>query len=277
MAIKTFLVPVELGNHLAPTLETALLMAKSCDGHVAGIGLGISYVVVGPMGGMVVTTQEIDEQTPVEDLRKAFADHMNGAGVPRAETPGPGLGWNWSGEGVITDAELGSVSRIYDAAIIGRPDPDLNGPRIATVENILFEGGRPVLIAPPKPLPQIGKSILIAWNCSTESARAVSFAMPLIETADKVTVLTVEGGTVPGPSGEELCNTLKAHGVPAECKSMAASAGSVGETILSEAASQGSDLIVKGAYTHSRLRQMIFGGPTSHLLYHAEVPVFMAC
>ncbi len=148
---------------------------------------------------------------------------------------------------------------------------------MATIEAGLFEAGRPILIAPPLPPQRIGENILIAWNCSTEQAKATALAMPLLQRASRVVVLTVEGGTVPGPTGEQLASYLQRNGVPSEPITVTPQDGqSTGEAILAHAASLNCDLLIKGAYTQSRLRQMIFGGATRHILANATLPVLMA-
>ena len=147
---------------------------------------------------------------------------------------------------------------------------------MSTFETALFEGGRPILLAPPTPPKSLGESIVIAWNGSTETARAVAFAMPFLRSAGRILVLTVEGGMVPGPSAEDLARALACEGVDAAHKALPADRRTPGETFLAEAADFGCDLLIKGAYTQSRLRQMIFGGPTSHLLAYADLPVLMA-
>jgi nucleotide-binding universal stress UspA family protein len=120
--------------------------------------------------------------------------------------------------------------------------------------------------------------VLIAWNCSTEQARAIALAMPLLQKADRVTVLTVIGGTgVPGPSADQLIRYLQRNEIVAE--SMRVELGSsrnTGEAILATAQSLGCDLLIKGAYTQSRLRQMIFGGATQHVMANAALPVLLA-
>jgi nucleotide-binding universal stress UspA family protein len=118
---------------------------------------------------------------------------------------------------------------------------------------------------------------LIAWNGSTEQARATTFAMPFLQHAASVTVLTVKGGTgVAGPMGAQLCRYLQLNGVPANSHTVDLDGRSTGEAILATANSLGCDLLIKGAYTQSRLRQMIFGGATRHILAHAALPVLMA-
>jgi nucleotide-binding universal stress UspA family protein len=118
---------------------------------------------------------------------------------------------------------------------------------------------------------------MVHWNCSTEQARATAFAMPLLHQAGRVVVLNVIGGQgVPGPSSEQLLAHLRHNGIAATGKSVGLEGGSTGEAILAAAKAEGCDLLVKGAYTQSRLRQMIFGGATSHILANAELPVLMA-
>ena len=145
-----------------------------------------------------------------------------------------------------------------------------------TLEAALFETGRPILIAPPSAPVTLGESIAIAWNGSTETSRAVAFAMPILQKAKKVVVLTIEDAMVPGPMGSEVAKHLNRNGIEASAVVRAAGKRSLGEAMLEESAQQGADLVVKGAYTNSRLRQMIFGGATSHILAYTELPVLMA-
>ena len=119
--------------------------------------------------------------------------------------------------------------------------------------------------------------MLIAWNGSTEQTRAIAFAMPLLQQAERVKVLTIPGGAgVPGPSGEQLTRSLQRNGIPATPLTVELDGRSTGETILATAASHDCDLLIKGAYTQSRLRELIFGGATRHILANATLPVFMA-
>jgi nucleotide-binding universal stress UspA family protein len=94
--------------------------------------------------------------------------------------------------------------------------------------------------------------------------------------AEKVTVLTVEGSTTPGPSGEDAARHLRRNGIKASALTIKPGGRAPGQVILDQAGSLGCDLLVKSAYTQSRLRQMIFGGATRHILANATLPVFMA-
>lgn len=281
MTIRTLLVPVEDADHTPRLLDMALMLARVTAGHIEGCPLERRYIeafgAVEPMAGVVLTTQDDDRLVPPEELRARFESAMIRAGLAGAPGPGEEASFGWTGDQTVNDAQFASLSRVFDVAVVGRPNPDHAGPRLSTLEGVLFEGGRPVLVAPSRLPASIGQNIVIAWNQSTESARSVSFAMALIERAARVSVLTVEGGTVAGPTGAQLCRSLRAHGVDAAERTVPPGDMSVGEAMLRHARDLGADLIVKGAYTHSRLRQMVFGGPTSHLLYHADLPVLMAC
>jgi len=148
---------------------------------------------------------------------------------------------------------------------------------MGTLEAALFESGRPVLVAPPSPRPQMGTHALVAWNCSTEQARTIAFAMPILTRASRVVVLTVEGGAaVPGPTGQQLCHYLQLSGVLAKPLTVGLNGRLTGEAVLEHANALGCDLLIKGAYTQSRLRQFIFGGTTRYILSNTTLPVLMA-
>src|SRR5207302_4441713 len=141
------------------------------------------------------------------------------------------------------------------------PSESNRAPRLATVEAALFESGRPVLLAPPHPPESLCSIIVIAWNGSTETTRAIAFAMPLLVKAQQAIVLTIEDSPVAeGPPGERLASMLRINGIAAEAMTRTGKSRTNGEAILEHARSLHADLLIKGAYTQSRLRQMIFGG-----------------
>jgi nucleotide-binding universal stress UspA family protein len=160
--------------------------------------------------------------------------------------------------------------------VLARPGPEWQSPAMLTLESALFESGRPALIAPPSPPRSLGSHVLVAWNSSTEQARTMADAMPFLRLAERVTIVTVEGSTVVGPSAEQMTRSLAMNGVAAEPITLKPGKRPAGEVLLGKADELGCDLIVKGAYTQSRLRQMIFGGTTRHILANARLPVLMA-
>ena len=131
-------------------------------------------------------------------------------------------------------------------------------------------------MAPPVALKTFGETVLIHWNASTETARTIEFAMPILRKATRVSMVAVEGHIVPGPSVKDALRHLKDNGISANEKTVTGGRNRPGQAILAEAAKTDADLLIKGAYTQGRLRQMIFGGATRHILDAAKLPVFLA-
>jgi nucleotide-binding universal stress UspA family protein len=202
---------------------------------------------------------------------------MTERGIARSGAVPKGLSCAWLDDAPEGEGFVGSYGRVFDVTVLGRPDANTIGLHNRAIESGLFESGKPILLAPPTPPKQIATNILIHWNCSTEQARTTAFAMPLLHQAQQVTVLFVPGGQgVPGPSAELFLRHLQVNGIPATLKTVNLDGKTTGQVILDQAKALGCDLLVKGAYTQSRLRQMIFGGATSHILAHADLPVLMA-
>ncbi len=188
---------------------------------------------------------------------------------------GEGVSAEWREETGRQNAIAGMLGRVFDLIIVARP-AKLASLAEATLEDTLFESGRPVLMTPPTAPKTLGERILIAWNGSTETARTVAFAMPFLKRAASAQVVSVEGGMTPGPSSEDLARSLMRHAIPALGRHVAAGQRLPGVAYLDEARAIDADLMIKGAYTQSRLRQMIFGGATRHIIMEAEIPVLLA-
>jgi nucleotide-binding universal stress UspA family protein len=279
MGFKTILVPIEQHDLMNSTLQTALFLARRFGSYLEGFALRVespAVFAVGDVGAVPIPALEQDIAENEKRSRSLFENFMQEHGVPRKGDT-KALSSSWLGNAPEGDHFVGSHGRVFDVIVLGKPGRDPKGPRMTTLEAGLFESGRPVLIAPPSPPPQLGTNVLIAWNCSTEQARVTAFAMPILRRASRVVVLTVEGGAaVPGPTGEQLCRYLQLNEVPAKPLTVGLDGRLTGEVILAHAKALGCDLLIKGAYTQSRLRQMIFGGTTRYVLSNAELPVLMA-
>jgi nucleotide-binding universal stress UspA family protein len=279
MGFKTILVPIEQHYLMNSTLETALLLARRFDSYIEAFALRVAIpaaFAVGDVGAVPIPALEQEIAENEKRSRSLFDNFMQEHGVPCGGDT-RALSSAWLKDAPEGDHFVGSHGRVFDLIVLGQPGRDPRGPRMTTLEAGLFESGRPVLIAPPVPRPQMGTNVLIAWNCSTEQARATAFAMPILKRANRVTVLTVEGGAaVPGPTGQQLCRYLQMNEVPAKPLTVGLDGRVTGEAILAHANALGCDLLIKGAYTQSRLRQMIFGGTTRYILSNAELPVLMA-
>lgn len=284
--MKTILVPLEESNALPAILQTALLAARTFGSYMEGLHVrpGLTGVVAAGAEGLVAATPGLIESFEQEDqarakrVREAFESFMRENKVTQQGTTAasdkPSAGWYE--EQSQGESTIGSRGRVFDLIVVGRPTRGGSSAAMSTLEAALFECGHPLLIAPPTPPKILGERVIVAWNSSTETARTMAFAMPFLKRAKDVQVLTVEGGTVPGPSAQDAAQHLQRNGIAASARVVEPMKRSVGEAILAEAAEWGADLLIKGAYTHSRLRQMIFGGPTSHILAEAVLPVFMA-
>jgi nucleotide-binding universal stress UspA family protein len=277
--MKTILVPTEQHDLMPSAMQTALLLARKFDSYIEGFALFPAMLEVYAMDSGVPLPIEVKEHDAevATQVRSAFENFMNDHGVAKSTKTNASLSFDWLESAPDGDAFVGSYGRVFDVLVLGRPSASRRSrPSMATIEAGLFEAGRPVLIAPPLPPQRMGETVMIAWNCSTEQARTTALAMPLLQKASRVIVLTVAGGTVPGPTGEQLARYLQRNSVPSEPMTVTPRGRSTGETILANAASLGCDLLIKGAYTQSRLRQMIFGGATRHILANATLPVLMA-
>lgn len=233
-----------------------MLLARSFDSYIDCLPVGPQVPDVCAMEAPSVISTVLDEgwrQQALADSRRAVEEFMRAEGIPERFGEPRELSFGWHGEGLLGHAVVGEYGRAFDAIVLGRPG-SAEGHTFGTVEEALFGSGRAVLVAPPSPPPQMGRHVVISWNGSTENARAISFAMPLLFRAERVTVLTVRGGTVPGPSGDDIGKALRINHVSSHALDVDAEGRSVGEAILYHAAELGADLLVKGAYTHSRLR-----------------------
>jgi nucleotide-binding universal stress UspA family protein len=280
MGMKTILVPIENHDAMQSALETALLLGRRCDSYIEGFALrwAINEFMVGDVvGGMPLETYRQDIAEEARKARQIFETFMQQHDVPRSTETTESLSFGWLDDVSEGESFIGSYGRVFDVIVMNRRDAKSSPLHDRAIESGLFESGRPILLSPPSPPRQIATNVLIAWNCSTEQARAIALAMPLLQKADRITVLTVIGGTgVPGPSAEQLIRHLQRNGIVAALMKVELDGRNTGEAILAAAQSLGCDLLVKGAYTQSRLRQWIFGGATQHILANAALPVLLA-
>jgi len=277
--MKSILVPVEEHRLIQPVLETALLLGRAFAGYLEGMAITPNlppYIASDLAIGDISFLDPEVRRNRAEASCRLFETFMTAQGVPRAETAAVGPSFGWRGGDLAEDDFVGHYARAFDITVLGRPSDEPGHPRLPTVEAALFESGRPVLLVPPIPPGTLGTTAVIAWNRSTETARTVALAMPLLAKAQRIVVVDFEDWGMSGPSIHDLSRTLTRNGLMVETRTVPNPHGHAGEVILSAAVALGCDLLIKGAYTQSRLRQFIFGGATSHILAHTTVPVLMA-
>ncbi len=283
MCFKTILVPVSDTESGQAALETALMVGRDFAGHVRVLHVrsdpaaAVPLVGEGMSGAMVeemMTTAEQQAAERAAAVRRLVDERLGHLGIPTVT--GPGRDEVTASFMDVTGHEEELVAlqgRLSDLVVVGRPLADRELPSSMTLNAALMESGRPMLMAPPMAPLGLGKRVVIAWNGSAEAARAVRFALPFLKKAEAVTIITAqeEEGVAPGDAAAYLLW----HGLSAQCSSFEAR-GNVGEALLLKVAELGGDLLVMGAYSHSRLRQLILGGVTRHVVHEATVPVLLS-
>jgi len=276
MAIKDILVHIDGTRASANRLTTALNMARIHDAHLTGLYV-IPHYAIPPyaevqIGAEILAAQREAGMQQARRLEKTFQEILEGSGVS----------YEWRAvEGDLVNC-LTLHGRYVDLVVVGQADSDdPESVDAATTDHMVLEVGRPVLFVPYIGAPKVvGEHIMVAWNATREAVRAVADAMPLLQRARRVEVVSVNPprgsageGDVPGA---DICLHLARHGVRAEAHQIVVSDIDVGNLLLSRAADEEVDLMVMGAYGHSRFRELVFGGATRHLLDHMTVPVLMA-
>lgn len=274
---KTVLLPVVSAAVETPSFATAVSLARTFTGHIDFLYARPDPVSFGSMYGGVFPDM-------LEQLRTA-ADHQHAQAMRQyldacrkesipTDIVGPAVGkvtarWHReTGKVVNCVAEYGRAS---DLVIVERGSDLLTA---QALEGALFESGRPVLVPGLRP-PSL-ETIAIAWKPTREAARAVATALPFLAQAKRVVIVSVsESGSVNAKDSERLATTLRRHQQTVETVFLEPDALDVSEALLQHAYRIGADLMVMGAYSRPRLREIILGGVTTNVLDASELPVFM--
>jgi len=298
MAYKTILVHVDEAPHSAARILLAGELALQEGAHVIGVATtGISR--------FLYQNETVDEKDPNLarhlDILRQRARHALAEFAPRLQS----LGVQSYEQRILDDeasAGLNLLARHADLVIVGQLDPNGRGPDVPA--EVLVGSGKPVLVLPfaartspaisvtrdgvaSPGAPAPARHILVAWNASREAGRALQDALPLLRRADSVTVAIFDGEARPGvfgdPPGTEVLAWLERHGVMAtlalgqsERQGLLKRAGNVGEQLLAVAAERDCDLMVMGAYGHSRFRETLLGGVTRSMLDAMTLPLLMS-
>lgn len=277
MNYRSMLVVLDDARRCAPRVDLAIALARRFEAHLAG--LAPTGRVALPLDGAIAVPQAFE---PVwEGLRQRAENHVLAF---RARCEGAGLR---SYEAVVDD-DAAAPSIVHhghcsDLIVVGQAHPDMpdHAQAQSVVEQVVLHGSRPVLVVPyVGAFESLGDNVLVAWNDSRESARAVADAMPLLTRAKQVRVL--QCATPVGSDDDATPTRLEAlrrwlmwHGVEAEVRHEV-TAIDVGNALLSRAADFESDLIVMGAYGHARWTERVLGGATRTLLQTMTLPVLMS-
>lgn len=278
MAYKTILTVATDQTDLKPLIESASAIAAREDAHLDVLCLGLDRTQVGYYygGGSALVYQETIERAQEDATRieSEVAALLEGRALRWATEP--------------TLAQIGTVmnpvgmrARFSDLVILPRPYGEGRGIEDeAIVEAALFDGRVPVLIAPEGGLTEkTGKRIVLAWNQSDEALTAARRALPLLKRAETVNITIIDPpqhGPERSDPGGALSQFLTRHGVKAEVSVLARTTPRISDILGRHALDVDADLIVMGAYGHSRFREAILGGATRNMLEQAEVAVLLA-
>ena len=290
MALKTILVPVEPTAVGRSTLSTAFVIARPTSAHVVGLHVEtppseravvhhLSHAAVGLRSAAmqrIVDSERLDDGKRAESL---FDDVAGEAAVARLDAPA-------SQDGVTAEfmTATGGVdliaarARVFDLVVVTQPKDDPEHHLREVLRAVLFEGGRPILVAPATPPATVGERVMIAWDRSALSARAAALARHLFAGAGRIGILSVASGhSAPrhGPGAGDLAQQLAWHGQAPEVIEAEHGHRHLGDVILAEAGRFGADVLVMGAYAHSPFRESLTRGVTNHVLSHADIPLLM--
>jgi len=273
--MRNILLPFEYIETIPHLVDCAVSLAKKYNSSVSGVAIHQRIdSFIAQEGSIVFDSLHHDEnKEEAIKYKEKFMDHINT--LKKSDSDLSDLKYKWLSEELENQKYLGDLSRVYNVVIISRPYQELQSASLSSIQTILFDGGRPVMLIPMNKQIDIGKEVVISWNCTTESSRAVFAALPILKKANNVTILTVEKVITDGPSGEQVSELLASHGIDAKPVTISGGEKKIGDAILDFSKSVDADLIVKGAYTQSRLREIIFGGATRHLMLHSEIPIYL--
>lgn len=279
MPLKNILVQLD-GTKASPgRLAWAMELARAHDAHLTALSL-VAEPYIPAAVGVSVPPEVIRQQRAM-----AEAEAMEQLEAAREAARQAGVPLETRHETVPVDRlsdSLARQARHADLAIVGQPDPESDaGGETMMAESAFMRSGRPAILVPyvgtPARAPQ---RVMCAWDGSREAARAVNDSLPLLEKARQVVVLVIDPqrheAALGAAPGTDIATHLARHGLKVEVKTAQSGGVGVGDVLLSAASDESADLLVMGGYGHSRLREMILGGTTAHLLRHMTLPVLMS-
>ncbi len=277
MGLNDIVVYVDGAEATKARVGFAVALAKEHGAHLVGIAFAPTALL--PLYGADVGFADMTEvlesvKTQSANALEVFKTRAKAEGVSAEARLMQGMSEEFP-------HDFAHAARHVDLAILGQPrDGDPLIGQYALVERCLFASGRPVIIVPASPEKLALKgTIVAAWDESAEAARAINDALTFLKPAARVVLLvgvTAEQGEERAPQTDDMIAHLKRHGVVAEAMRVKASEGDIGRLLLSTAKTLGADLMVMGAFHHSRWREFILGGVTLTVLEEATIPLFMA-
>jgi len=279
MSYRTILVHLESKEQSANLLAGAVALAQQHNAHLIGM-----YVV--PMPQAYVTA---DLPMPAELVQKHMIHHQELSEAMKAEFEESTSAASFISEWREVDADtmtiadtLTEIARTVDLLIMSQKESEIGDYALHDLpEAVILACGRPVIVMPKSDtLPNAISDVFVAWDGGVQATRAVFDALPILREADNVRVhrINIKGNDRHKilNTTSELVNTLSRHGANVTLSDSNARASQIGDEIVESVKETGSDLLVMGAYGHTRFREILFGGVTRKVLHVMSVPVLMA-
>jgi nucleotide-binding universal stress UspA family protein len=283
--MKVILVPVADRPECRSALERAFELAEICGGSVVGCHLRPPRGRDGQpeRGGRFrglrkwnavaegLSAQQVEARS--EAAEALFKGHAAASRFELVDQPALNAQRTARWAPMIGTLErlFATIGPISDVSVVSRPEASSAGPGADFMLAALVETGKPVIVLPQQPAESLGRRVLIAWNQSIEAARAVAAALPVLQRAESVQIVSAGPGSQSRASGAAVVDYLRYWGVTAVCRRTKGRDAAV--EILDFFRNEGSDLLVMGAYSHGRVRELVFGGVTQDLLFDAPLPV----
>ena len=285
MAYRKILVPLLGSARDSHVLNATFEVAKAFGSHVAGVYVApdpaevLPYLGEGVSAGVI---QEIMDATRAASKRAAASARATldalakGAGAPVAQPPGEGLGASFHVREGLAEVVIGEEARLADLIVFDAPVDSKDVASRTTMENALLNGRTPILLTPHKTTKIVGGKIGIGWDGGAAAAFAVSAAIPLLKRASSVEMLNVTSGPIDTVRMDRLRDYLRLHGISVVEHGINPGSQGVASALVDGAQRAGVELLVIGGYGHSRLRELVLGGVTRHILANVSMPIFMA-
>lgn len=275
MANKTILLCLNETGRLPQLLMAARHLGVKFNAHVRGLYV-IPGVTIYPSAGYgagpdIYDGNRVWFQDKLEKTRSDFESAMKVDGIPfdfqLVDSSQPHIINDVLDNGYDTDLIVAS----------NLPRDETDNVDVDFIERLVLSAGRPVLVLPAKGDLKLDLSrIVVAWNDSRESARAIFDALPFLQKAKHVRLMSVDSKIRGGLDGATMAESLDRHGVKAEIASLSSDGAPIGEVLLRAAKDENAGLLVLGAYGHSRFVELVFGGATRHVLKNQDLPVLMS-
>lgn len=275
MTVKTILVHLANDGQAENRIGTAVALGRRLGAHVRALYVTAPAQMPAAITGRGASAAYIAEAIAIA---REKADLLRGLVAETSRQAGIEIELHVA-DGEPIDA-IKAESRFADIALVGQ-NPAMTVDDIVSLhpmEELPLMTACPCLVLPhgQVPGPAIGRRALIGWKNSHTTARALHAAVPLLESADSAILLAVNDKGVADPSADAAATFLRRHGIPVEVRVQRGDEGDAGAALLATAAAIDADLLVMGAYGHTRWREMVFGGATAHVCRHMTLPVLQA-